>query len=175
MPTIIDFIRDSIQPQHTRWDAAISDLTPEQLHYRPGERGNHIGFIIWHYVRTEDNVVQFVFQNRKPTVWLQGGYDQTFGLPRTAQGTGMPPEEAVRLRLPSADQWMTYQHAVWQATEEWLGSVTETELERKVRIMPFGEIPITMALRQILLSHGFMHLGQVYHLRSLQGLKTTDM
>lgn len=174
MSTMIDFLRDSIGPQHAQWDGAVSDLTPEQMYYRPGV-GNHIGFIVWHYVRTEDNLMQFIFQNRKPTVWLQGGYDQTFGLPRTAQGTGMPAEEAVRLRLPPADQWMNYQHAVWRATDEWLASVTDADLQRQVLIKPFGEIPILTALRQIIIGHGYMHLGQVYHLRTLQGLKTTEM
>ena len=90
MAIVLDFIRDSIQQQHEAWDKAISDLTPDQMHFRPNGQGNHIGFIAWHYIRTEDNLVQFVFQHRKPTVWLAGGYDQTFGLPRTAQGTGMP-------------------------------------------------------------------------------------
>ncbi len=174
MSMLIDFIRESIEPQHTQWDDAVSDLTPEQMHYRPNA-GNHIGFIVWHYVRTEDNVVQFIFQNRKPTVWVQGGYDQAFGLPRTAQGTGMPAEEAFRLRLPPAEQWMAYQRAVWQATDGWLASATEEELQRQVRILPFGEIPIQRAVRQILIGHGFMHLGQVYHLRTLQGLQSTGM
>jgi len=174
MSMVIDFIRETIHPQHERWDGAVSDLSPEQIHYHPGV-GNHIGFIVWHYVRTEDNVVQFVFQNRQPPVWLQGGYDQAFGLPRTAQGTGMPAEEAARLRLPAAEQWMPYQRAVWQATDAWLASVTEADLQRPVLIRPFGEIPILTALRQILISHGYMHLGQVYHLRTLQGLKSTDM
>jgi len=144
------------------------------MHYRPGV-GNHIGFIVWHYVRTEDNLVQFIFQNRKPTVWLQGGYDQAFGLPRTAQGTGMPPEEAAQLRLPLADQWMVYQRAVWQATDAWLASVTDTDLQRQVLLRPFGEISILRALRQTIIGHGYTHLGQVYHLRTVQGLKTTDM
>ncbi len=113
MAIILDFIRDSIRQQHEGWDKAISDLTVDQMHYRPDGQGNHIGFIAWHYVRTEDNLVQFVFQNRQPTVWLAGGYDQKFGLPRTSQGTGMSREEAVQMRLPSPDQWLAYQRAVW--------------------------------------------------------------
>ena len=174
MSMLIDFMRDAIGPLHAQWDGAISDLTPEQMHYRPSV-GNHIGFIIWHYVRTEDNVVQFVFQNRKPTVWLQGGYDQTFGLPRMAQGTGMPAEEAANMRLPPAEQWMAYQRGVWQATDAWLASATEADLQRPVVIRPFGEIPVMTATRQTIVGHGYMHLGQVYHLRTLQGLKTTGM
>jgi DinB superfamily len=175
MAIVLDFIRESIQQQHEAWDKAISDLLPEQMHFRPNDQGNHIGFIAWHYVRTEDNLVQFVFQNRKPTVWLAGGYDQKFGLPRTTQGTGMPSEEAARMRVPSAEQWMTYQQAVWQATDNWLGSVTEEDILRTVRIMPFGDITVMTALRIPIVNHGFLHLGQVGHLRKLQGLKSSDL
>jgi DinB superfamily len=171
----LDFIRDSIHQQHEAWDKAISDLTLDQMHFRPNGQGNHIGFIAWHYVRTEDNIVQFVFQHRKPTVWLEGGYDQKFGLPRTAQGTGMPADEAARMRLPSVEQWMAYQRAVWQATDAWLDSATEEDLRRVVRIMPFGEITVMTAVRIPIINHGFMHLGQAQHLRTLQGLKASDL
>jgi hypothetical protein len=88
MAGLIDFIRDSFEHLHSWWDDALADLTPDQLHYVPDHHGNHIGFIAWHVVRTEDNLVQFVFQNRTPTIWLQGGYDAKFGLHRTSQGTG---------------------------------------------------------------------------------------
>jgi len=172
---VLDFVRDSIHQQHEAWDQAISDLTQDQMHFRPNGQGNHIGFIAWHYVRTEDNLVQFVFQNRKPTVWLAGGYDQAFGLPRTAQGTGMPSEDAAQMRLPSVEQWMTYQRAVWQATDTWLNAVAEADLLRTVRIMPFGEITVLTAVRIPIVNHGFLHLGQVGHLRKLQGLKSSDL
>jgi DinB superfamily len=175
MAMVLDFIRDSIRQQHEGWDKAISDLTLEHMHFRPNGLGNHIGFIAWHYVRTEDNIVQFIFQNRKPTVWLEGGYDQKFGLPRTAQGTGMPPEEAASMRLPSVEQWMTYQRAVWQATDAWLDAVTEADLQRTVRFAPFGEVTVMTAVRIPIVNHGFTHLGQVQHLRKLQGLKASDM
>jgi hypothetical protein len=175
MAIVLDFIGDSIRQQHAGWDKAIADLTPEQMHFQPNGKGNHIGFIAWHYVRTEDNIVQFIFQNRKPTVWIEGGYDQKFGLPRTAQGTGMPPEDAARMRLPSVEQWMAYQRAVWRATEAWLSAVTEADLQRTVRIMPFGDIPVMTAVRMPIVNHGFIHLGQVQHLRKLQGLQASDM
>lgn len=175
MPTAVDFIHDSIQQQHEAWYKALGDLTPDQLHFRPDGQGNHIGFIAWHYVRTEDNIVQFVLQNRKPTVWMDGGFDQKFSLPRTAQGTGMPAAEAGQLHLPAIDQWLMYQRGVWQATETWLDSLSELDLQRLVNFKPFGEVTVMTALRIPIVNHGFMHIGQVQHLRQLQGLRGSDM
>jgi len=175
MAIALQLIRESIQQQHDAWDQALSDLTPDQLHFRPNDRGNHIGFIAWHYVRTEDNIVQFIFQNRKPTMWIEGGYDQKFGLPRTAQGTGMPAAEAAQMRLPDLAGWMSYQGAVWQATTTWLNALTEADLQRTVSFKPFGDITVMTAIRIPILNHGFMHIGQVQHLRQLQGLKVSDL
>ena len=58
----------------------MADLTPEQLHAVPGghPKANTIAFEIWHLVRTEDNVVRFVIQNRRPTIWAEGKYAERF-------------------------------------------------------------------------------------------------
>jgi hypothetical protein len=170
---ILDLLKESCRNLHTSYDEAVQDLSVEQLHWRPENKGNHIAFTAWHYVRTEDNVVRFVLQNRRPTVWLDGGWDQKFGLDRIAQGTGMPPEEAAALRLPSAGDWMPYQQAVWRACEEYLASIKESDLENQVRVAQFGELPVRRVLMTILVTHGFTHLGEMHHLRSLQGLRTT--
>lgn len=173
--SVAELLRGSVAALHVQLDEAVQGLSAEQLHWRPMDKGNHIAFIIWHYVRTEDNVVQFVLQDRKPTVWLEEGWDQRFGLDRIAQGTGWNPEQAVALRLPSAEEWLAYQRAVWQASDAYLGSVGDGELERRVRIAGFGEIPARQALTTILVTHGFTHLGEIHHIRTLLGLKTTPI
>jgi hypothetical protein len=108
-------------------------------------------------------------------VWIEGGYDQKFGLPRTAQGTGMPLADAAQLRLPAVDQWLAYQRAVWQATDSWLHSLTEADLQRQVSFKPLGDTTVMTAMRIPIVNHGFQHLGQVQHLRQLQGLRGSDM
>ncbi len=79
----VDFIRSSLKQMHNMYNDAIGDLTPGQMSWRANDKGHPISFILWHYVRTEDNIIQFVLQ-RKPTVWLEGGWDEKFGLHRTA-------------------------------------------------------------------------------------------
>jgi hypothetical protein len=64
-----EFIRSSLRQMHNTYNDAVRDLTPEQLHWRANDKGLPVSFILWHYVRTEDNIIQFVLQ-RKQTVWL---------------------------------------------------------------------------------------------------------
>ena len=174
MTTTAQFIREGYKNQHNQIDGAVRDLTSEQLHWTPpNTKANHIGFTLWHYVRTEDNVVQFILQNRRPTVWIDGGYFERFGLDKIAQGTGMSTEDANALRLPLLDDWMEYQQAVWKATDDYLSSLSEEALDATVKVQPFGEIPAHRALGQVALTHGHAHFGEICMLRVLQGLPST--
>jgi len=174
MTTLAEFLRQAMRNQHNMLDQAVGGLTREQLHWIPPNSGaNHIAFTIWHYVRTEDNIVQFILQDRKPTIWVEGGYHERWGLERVAQGTGMPTEAAHAMRLPPIEEWMAYQQAVWQATDAYLSSLDDGALERTVRIVPFGEIPARQALGLVCLTHGHGHLGEICVLRVLQGLPSS--
>ncbi len=76
MMTAFEFIHAELKRLHGMLDKAIGDLTPAQLHAVPANhpKANTLAWIFWHYARTEDNVVRFVLQNRRPTVWAEGGY-----------------------------------------------------------------------------------------------------
>jgi hypothetical protein len=172
--TLTEFLRGAIKNQHRMLDQSIRDLTPEQMHFvPPGTTANHIGFTIWHYVRTEDNIVQFILQDRKPTIWVAAGYHERWSLEKVVQGTGMILEQAQSMRLPSIDAWMEYQQSVWTATDDYLASADDTSLDRVVKVVPFGEIPAHRALSMPVLTHGHGHLGEICVLRVLQGLKSS--
>ena len=167
---VIDFIRASLQQMHNSYDESISDLTPEQMRWRANDNGQPIAFVLWHYVRTEDNIIQFVLQ-RKPTVWLEGGWDKKFGLHGTAQGTGMSLQDAQNLRIEPREDWLTYQRAVWRATEAFLADKDDAFLAQQTTVKPLGEMPVQSAIGMMCLTHGFTHLGEIQHLRGLQGLR----
>lgn len=166
----VDFIRGSLKQMHNTYNDAIGDLTPEQMHWRANDNGQPISFVLWHYVRTEDNIIQFVLQ-RKSTVWLDGGWDQKFGLHRTGQGTGMTLQEAQALRLEPKADWEQYMRDVWAATDTYLGNADDDFLQQMTTVKPLGDMPIQNAIGNMCLTHGFTHLGEIQHLRGLQGLR----
>ncbi len=166
----VDFIRGSLKQLHRSYDEAIADLSPEQLHWRANDHGHPISFVLWHYVRTEDNIIQFVLQ-RKPTVWIEGGWYEKLALHRTAQGTGMSLEDAQNLRIDALDDWRGYQTAVWETTDAFLAAADDAMLEQTTTVKPLGEMPVQNAIGMMCLTHGFTHLGEVQHVRGLVGLK----
>mgnify|MGYP000122860480 CR=1 FL=1 len=104
-------------------------------------------------------------------MWLEQGWNERFGLDRVAQGTGMSPEDASAIRLSSAEEFLPYMRAVWQSTEEYLSSVSDNDMQKVFTVKPFGERPVVQVLTENLLTHGFSHLGEMWALRGLQGMK----
>ena len=168
---IVEFLIPHFHRLHESQEQAIHDLTSEEFHFLPNEHANHIAFTIWHCVRTEDNVIRFVFQNRRPTIWIQNRWDEKFGLDSIAQGTAMSRNDAVGVRFGSVQDFSAYMHEVWESTEEYLGRLKDDDLQELVVIKPRGEFTLGDALQEIVLTHQFSHLGEIWALRGLQGLK----
>jgi hypothetical protein len=174
MPTLAEFVRAELGRLHRGLDGCAADITPEALHAVPGgsPRANTVAFGLWHITRTEDNVVRFVIQNRRPTVWQEGGYAERLGLPPVAQGTGMPTAEAQALRIRDLDLFREYMGRVWASTEELFEQARRdpAALERTVTVKPIGDMPAIQALGQICLTHGMAHFGELELARTLLGL-----
>jgi len=167
----IVFIRSSLQSLHSSLDEAMKGLSQEQAHWRPNDQGNHIAFIAWHYTRTVDNIIRFVLQGRRPTVWMEGKWDERFGLDSRIQGTGMKPEDAAALRISDIPAFCTYMSQVWKEAQFYMDTITESDLERKMTIRPLGELTLEQVLGNTLLTHGYGHLGEIWLLKGLQGLQ----
>jgi len=169
MLTAADFIRAQLKRLHTGLDQALAELTPEQLHTVPAghPKANTIGWGIWHYVRTEDNIVRWVIQDRRPPIWTESGYGQKLGLPPAAQGTGMSTEEAQALRIKDIPLFQEYTRKVWAGTEELFDAATPALLEKTVMVKPLGEMSVVQCLGQVGLTHGMTHLGEIELARTL--------
>jgi DinB superfamily len=169
--TAVELITLELARLHRSYDKVLDELTPEQLHRVPAGHptANTIAWGVWHYVRTEDNVVRYILQARRPIVWAEGGYAEKLGLPPVAQGTGMSTAEAQALRLKDLGLFRDYVAKVWASTDEFLARVDPTALETTVTIKPLGEMPGIRALAQVCVSHGFTHIGEIELARTLVG------
>jgi hypothetical protein len=169
MLTAADFIRTHLKRLHAGLDRALAELTPEQLHTVPAghPKANTIGWGIWHYVRTVENIVRWVIQDRRAPIWTEGGYGQKLGLPPAAQGTGMSTAEAQALRISDVPLFQEYTQKVWAGTEELFDRATPALLEKTVLVKPLGEMSVVQCLGQVGLTHGMTHLGEIELARTL--------
>ena len=174
--TTLELITTELRRLHKALDASLTGLTPEQLHQVPGGHAsvNTIAWGLWHYVRTEDNVVRYILQNRRPIVWAEGGYAEKLGLPPVAQGTGMTTQEAQALRLKDLGLFREYMGKVWASTDEYLAKLDPAALDATVTIKPLGEMPAVRALAEVCVTHGFTHFGEIELARTLVGAKPVN-
>lgn len=170
--TLVEFIGAELRRLHASLDRGTADLTPDQWHSVPGGNpaANHIAFEMWHYARTEDNIVRFILQNRRPTVWMEGSWSEKLALPPVAQGTGMPAVDAQAMRIDDIAAFREYIAAVWASTADYLANPDTSTFDTPVQVKPLGEMPAIRALGQVCMSHGFTHLGEIELIRTLQGL-----
>ncbi len=168
---IIDFYRREQRRLHQGLQEAVSDLTPEEWNYLGEGTGNSIAFLMWHSVRTEDNILRFILQGR-PTIWQEGSWHERLGLPPRVQGTGMATSEARSFHIADPALFMQYAQQVWQEYEDYLASVDDggkALSERVVTVKPLGEMPAIQSIGQVCISHLFMHYGEIALLRGMLG------
>jgi hypothetical protein len=174
--TAAELVHMELKRLHKNLEGTMSGLTPEQLHTIPAghPKANTIAWGLWHVARTEDNVVRFVLQNRRPTVWAEGGYAEKLGLPPVAQGTGMSTEEAHALRIKDLDLFREYVQRVWASTDEFFAAADAAALDKIVTVKPLGDMPVIRVLAQVCASHGMIHFGEMELARTLVGASAVN-
>ena len=155
-----DYLADYARAVLRQTARAVQDLTEEEVHFRPDENCNSIGFDAWHIARTADNLIHFAFEREQP-VWLQQGLDQAWGLPKADQGTGMAPEEAHALRFPAGDALAKYATDVAEAIVPRIEAMSDEYLQTPTVIRPRGELPRYQIIGQVVINHGNNHVGQI--------------
>ena len=165
-----DILIDGVTQLNEWMDEALAPLTAEQVNWLPEGKTVSIGFNAWHVMRTTDNIVNFVFQKKQP-IWMAAGYLEKMGLPKVEQGTGMGLEVARSLKIGDPSLLREYGRTVGADCIAFLKEVPMADLEQVQQIKPLGEMPKWRVVRQVLMTHGFMHLGEINGMKGVMGLQ----
>jgi hypothetical protein len=163
-----DILVDGIQQLSDWTDDSLKDLTTEQVNWLPQGNTLSAGFHAWHISRTCDNVVNFVL-SQKPPIWLEKGYMEKFALPKAAQGTGMSLEDARNIKISDPALLREYCHEAFALTMDYVKACPEEKMTEVFLLKPLGEVPVWRVFRQVLMTHGFMHLGEINTNRGMMG------
>lgn len=166
---IRDVLIDGVSQMNEWTDSALEGLTPDQVNWLPPGKTLSIGFNAWHVFRTQDNITNFVFRRQTP-IWMEKGYVDRFGLPKVEQGTGMDMDTARALSISDVGLLREYGQTVGKDCLEYLKNVDLEALNQVQMVKPLGEMPQWRVFRQVVMTHGFMHLGEINALKGQQGL-----
>lgn len=166
MSELLKYLAREVRGMHGLYDRVMVDVTDEQANHVPEGGHQNLAFSLWHYVRTEDNVIQFVIQ-RKPTVWMRDGWDEKFGLDSKSQGTGFSDDEARGFRIKGIADFRLYMAEVFRETEQFIETVSDDELARKITVKPLGEMTVLQCFSGMVMTHGYRHLGEIEFAKGL--------
>jgi hypothetical protein len=166
MSELTEYLSREIRAMHRLYEGVLKDVTDEQANKVPDGGHQNLGFSLWHYVRTEDNVIQFVIQ-RQPTIWMRDGWDAKFGLDSKSQGTGFTDDEARGFRFNGIPQFLQYMTDVFRTTEAYVAALPEDECARHITVKPLGEMSILQCMSGMVMTHGYRHLGEIEFAKGL--------
>ena len=163
----VDFIQESVSGLNSTIIDDVKELTPGQLAWKPAPTANPIGFIFWHFMRIEDNIIQG-FQS-KPSIWESEKWYEKLGIDAKASGTGFDEEQVDKIAALSLPELVEYAQHVAKSAADYLDSLEESELDHT----PDPNRPrrtIAVTLRAFVIAHGWWHDGEIKYLKGMQGM-----
>ena len=159
------YLKKQIESMKGLQDAAIGDLTDEQLMYIPEGTVSPIGVIWLHMVYSEDSFIAILMQ--KPTLWDAGGWKERFDLqkaPDFGEDWTAFKESKITVDLLEA-----YTQAVREGTSACLEATTSDSLDENVKF--FSESDPKADVWVLLSQHTLLHTGEIAAIKGLQGVK----
>jgi hypothetical protein len=159
-----------MQALHGIMEAAIRDCPAEVLTRKlPDSTINSIGAIYAHTIFGEDGLLNGLVRGGTP-IYFAGGWAPMVGLDMP-QG-GMEPDWAVTLDIKLFRQ---YAAAVYEATDEYLATVSDADLDRIVDPGFAPPMPVRSFIANLLAWHVATHQGEISALKGIQGLNGLDL
>ena len=161
----VDVLRDLFDRVATNVHGAVEGLDEAALTHRVGGSANSIAWLVWHLTRVQDDHVADAAGSEQ--VWTAQDWVTRFGLPfpPEATGYGQGSEEVVAVRA-GADLLLGYYDAVHERTLQYLGEITDADLDRIVDRR--WDPPVTLGVRLVSIADDdVQHAGQAAFVRGV--------
>lgn len=174
---VVSFYRGQLSGAHQVLEGTMADVTPTQAHWTPPGVANPVGANYAHVVLTEDAIVNNTLRGAAPLFASSWAGKVGISEPPPQPNPAAP-------GLPSWSDWgrrvkidmgaiREYAQAVYTASDEYLASLSDDELDRPVdlSLLGLGESTVGQILGGVLLGNVQWHCGEISCLKGLQGAK----
>lgn len=170
--TAVELLKAQAEAAHGTLLAIFADLSDLDAHREPGGRAFSPAANFAHAVQIED-----VFVNRhfraQAAVWESMETGLSAPVPEIA-GTWPADHDvwarSLRVDLPTARE---YARRVFAQTEDWIGSLSEADLDRPVDLSLIGmtQYPLGLSISMLVISHGQNLAGEMSAGKGVLGLR----
>jgi len=173
MLTALELLKDELKNARESFEGTAVDLKEEDLHKSPGGVAFPLGATYAHLIFSEDAIVQGMLQGKAPlseTDW------------KNETGASMP-FPAIDANWETANkEWSNnvqidlgkireYAKTVYAATDSYMNSLTEEDLEKEVDLGPMGKKTVVEIIYAFLIAHTNQLTGELSALKGVHGLK----
>lgn len=160
-----ELLADALGRVREQMPDLVTDLSDDDLAWRPDPEANSIAWLVWHLTRIEDDHVADVAGTEQ--AWTADGWAERFGLPFAPgeHGYGMSSDDVGKVRV-SGELLAGYYDAVAARSATYVATVTPDDLDRVVDDR--WDPPVTLGVRLVsVVNEVNAHLGQAQYVRGL--------
>jgi hypothetical protein len=173
MISALQLLKEELKNAHETFETTAADITPEQLQVDPGGLALPLGATYAHLIFSEDVIVHGMLQQKEPL------FKRTWK-DKTGASKPMPPMDekwenanrtwakSVTIDLPKLRE---YAKAVYAATDTYIDSIKEEDLEKEVDLGSWGKYTIAHLLYSFIIGHANSLAGEMSALKGVQGAK----
>ena len=172
----VSLLRAQYQNAHEVLEGTMQDVTSVQAQWSPPGIANPLGATYAHILVSEDGVINGMLKGSTPlcvTTWTgKMGLSELPPMPGPGE-EGLPPWDgwARRVKVDQA-ALQKYAQAVYAATDEYLASLTNEDLNRTLDLSGMGVGQQTLGwLLSLMLANVNWHTGEIACLKGLQGAR----
>ncbi len=146
--------------------AAVDGLDRARLVKSPVPGANPVGWLVWHLTRVQDHHVSELLADDQ--LWTSAGWAARFGRDAAPNdlGFGYTAEQVAAFDPVGAALLVEYHEAVDARTRDYLGTLTDADLDRTVDRR--WDPPVTLGVRLVSVADdSLQHAGQALYARGI--------
>lgn len=171
--TALELLKEQLKYAHEIFESTAADMKISHLHKDPGGKALPLGATYAHLIFSEDVIVHTMLQGKKPL-------SQTSWKGKTGTTKPMPPmdekwekanrewAEKVKINLPKLRK---YAKAVYAATDRYINSLKEKDLEKEIDLGSGGKKTVWYLLSEYIVGHTNSLAGEISVLKGIHGAK----
>lgn len=164
----VALLKDQVKQAHGVVEGTVSDLTPEQLAWKPGANAHPVAGLLIHLISGEDFFLKLM-TGQQPLA--MGPYAGKTGASEP-HPIGNYGEWAARVQV-DLPQALDYMRATFKSTEDYLDALKPEDLDREIDLTSqgFGKMSLGGFISMIAVIHPSNHIGEISCMKGQQGAK----
>lgn len=173
MLTALQLVKDQLKEAHSTFENIVVDIKSGHLHKLPGGKALPLGSLVAHLVFSEDVIVNGMMLGITPlykTAW-KGKTGASVPMPAMDEKWSGAHEEWSRTVKVNFPELLKYMKAVFSATEYYVSTLKQKELEKEIDLGSWGKKQVVNLLTGFVIAHTNNLTGEISAIKGVNGTK----